>query len=52
MVNLENEDGYTMLNYASFYCRCDIVAFLLKNDANPNIPNKLDGNTPLHCAIN
>jgi len=51
---MQNEDGYTLLAFATHYGYVNIVDILLRAGANPNIPNseQKGSNTPLHIAAN
>ena len=48
---MQNEEGYTMLAYATHHGRVQIVDILLRAGANPNIPTYGELNTPLHLAV-
>ena len=54
LIDMQNEDGYTLLAFATHHGCVNIVDILLRAGANPNIPNnELKGsNTPLHIAAN
>lgn len=51
MVDLQDTNGYTLLFYATYQGRVEIVDILLRNGANPNIPTFNTMNTPLHIAV-
>ena len=44
-----NQDGNTLLHFAAFFERVDLVKYLVSLEDNPNIPNK-HGTTPLQNA--
>ena len=46
-VNVQDKDGYTLLNRAVSYNNYDIAEFLLEKGASPNISSR-DDTTPLH----
>ena len=39
LIDMQNDDGYTLLAYATHYGYVNIVDILLRAGANPNIPN-------------
>jgi ankyrin repeat protein len=51
---MQNEDGYTLLAFATHHGYFNIVDVLLRAGANPNIPTSdfKGSNTPLHIAAN
>lgn len=49
-IHASNENGTTLLHYASMQGRDDILELLIKKGANPNIANNR-GTTPLHKAL-
>ncbi len=44
-------DGYTPLGLAAFFKRRDVVKALLERSAQPNLPSRDQGFTPLHSAV-
>ncbi len=51
-IDYVHEDGCTLLCLATRYGRTNIVEMLLKEGADPNIPQTYMMNTPLHYAVN
>ncbi|MDR1235977.1 MAG: ankyrin repeat domain-containing protein [Holosporaceae bacterium] len=50
-VNMPNEDGKTLLNFAVELRKWEIIKFLIGEcKVNVNMPNR-NGETPLHCAV-
>ncbi|KAF2879739.1 hypothetical protein ILUMI_26435, partial [Ignelater luminosus] len=49
-VNVRDANGYTLLHYAAFHGKLDVIDWLLSNDAVTNATD-LYGVTPLHCSI-
>lgn len=54
LIDMQNEDGYTLLAFATHHGYFNIVDVLLRAGANPNIPTSdfKGSNTPLHIAAN
>ncbi len=51
LANAVARDGYSPLGLASFFKRRDVVKALLERGAQPNVPSRDQGFTPLHSAV-
>jgi ankyrin repeat protein len=51
LANAVAHDGYSPLGLASFFKRRDVVKALLERGAQPNMPSRDQGFTPLHSAV-
>jgi ankyrin repeat protein len=51
LANAVARDGYTPLGLAAFFKRGDVVKTLLERAADPSLPSRDQGFTPLHSAV-
>ena len=51
LANAVARDGYTPLGLAAFFKRREAVRALLERGANPSVPSRDQGFTPLHSAV-
>ena len=51
LIDHQNEDGETFLAFAVLIQRAQIVKIYLKLNANPDLANFTEKNTPLHLAV-
>lgn len=51
LANAVARDGYSPLGLACFFKRRDVVKALLERGANPSVPSRDQGFTPLHSAV-
>jgi len=51
LANAVARDGYSPLGLASFFKRRDVVKALLERGAQPSVPSRDQGFTPLHSAV-
>jgi ankyrin repeat protein len=51
LANAVARDGYSPLGLASFFKRRDVVKVLLERGAQPSVPSRDQGFTPLHSAV-
>jgi ankyrin repeat protein len=51
LANAVARDGYTPLGLAAFFKRADVVKTLLERAADPSLPSRDQGFTPLHSAV-
>lgn len=50
-VDVKDRDGNRPLHYACLHSKLDVAALLLRHNSDPNEPNLVQSDTPLHLAV-